>query len=883
MPQRARPGFALLLALAASLGLPRVAASGQSALTKDQQACANGLNASWLGVLKAQDGDSSACLKSVASGKATIGECFGLDLKGKVDKAEAKTAKTDADKCAAPSTPPFAYTSAAAVNASAVGASTDSVAAVFGATPTVVTKAADKAGAACQAEVAKRQFKLLETFAAEANAAKKGALKGGATDAAALGAAIDVDLAASTKITKAENGVNSGIAKKCPDAIVGDLFDCGGATTSNALALCVIAAAKDEACTGFELADGVPLDCPGDTLLVGAASRSVLPLVGGSYDYLAPGFPPRTEPFDLGIPVPAWDDGRIAVGNGASDSYWVHDDVRTTAVAIQRPGKSEVVVVVGTDLYMVFRLDADGIRAKVAALVGPEVAANLRVIVTASHNHHGPDTAFDVNHDWYEHMTDQVAAAVVEALGERQPATLRVAAGEHWFGAEDGTDPQIFDPSLNVLQAQDTKGGSIATIVQWNNHPETTLGWEPPQEAIADDCVLLGLVGPDCQAEGRYFTSDFPGILREVLTESEGGEVLFMNGGLGVIIGPGGTEVWEVDEKHPLGNQMVAPAGAAVPGGGTSYTDENLRRTAVIGEQLAAAVLRLLDGATVLDRTKLTYKQQPFYTRLSNVGFRVLLVVDDVTGRSDLGHDQGTLYTCPALGPKTDATCVSDDGDVVYDPLIDVSYRVGDHLKTAVEYLKIGPVGMMFLTGEIPSELTIGLPSAFRTEPESWYDEDPGSHAFGADYTIPGFVRQRMSDAYEWTVGLGSDQLGYHVPISNFRVLCVGDEIVGEGTCASLYDEGSIEFPDSVAGATCKDYIDNPDPNNPAFVVASCRYGQALGEADSHYEETNSAGWDLVEDMMNAVAAITGNEDSTDVNPAFPGYWEGFLPPGDLP
>jgi hypothetical protein len=189
----------------------------------------------------------------------------------------------------------------------------------------------------------------------------------------------------------------------------------------------------------------------------------------------------------------------------------------------------------------------------------------------------------------------------------------------------------------------------------------------------------------------------------------------------------------------------------------------------------------------------------------------------------------------------------------------------------------------MFLTGEIPSELTIGLPSAFRTEPESWYDEDPGSHAFGADYTIPGFVRQRMSDAYEWTVGLGSDQLGYHVPISNFRVLCVGDEIVGEGTCASLYDEGSIEFPDSVAGATCKDYIDNPDPNNPAFVVASCRYGQALGEADSHYEETNSAGWDLVEDMMNAVAAITGSEDSTDVNPAFPGYWEGFLPPGDLP
>jgi hypothetical protein len=110
----------------------------------------------------------------------------------------------------------------------------------------------------------------------------------------------------------------------------------------------------------------------------------------------------------------------------------------------------------------------------------------------------------------------------------------------------------------------------------------------------------------------------------------------------------------------------------------------------------------------------------------------------------------------------------------------------------------------------------------------------------------------------------------------------VGDEIVAEGTCASLFQEGSIEYPDAVAGTTCKDYIENPDPNNPAFVVASCRYGQALGEADAHYEETNSAGWDLVEDMMNAVAAITGNDDPTEVNPAFPAGGR-LLPPGDLP
>jgi hypothetical protein len=67
------------------------------------------------------------------------------------------------------------------------------------------------------------------------------------------------------------------------------------------------------------------------------------------------------------------------------------------------------------------------------------------------------------------------------------------------------------------------------------------------------------------------------------------------------------------------------------------------------------------------------------------------------------------------------------------------------------------------------------------------------------------------------------------------------------------------------------------------LIAGSCRYGQALGEAKGHYEETNSAGWDIAQDMLNAVGALTGNLDATEVNPAFPGWWEGHLPPGSLP
>ena len=113
--------------------------------------------------------------------------------------------------------------------------------------------------------------------------------------------------------------------------------------------------------------------------------------------------------------------------------------------------------------------------------------------------------------------------------------------------------------------------------------------------------------------------------------------------------------------------------------------------------------------------------------------------------------------------PRTDSPATTD-------PLLGLTHRVGDHLKSAVEYVRIGPVGMMFLPGEVPGELTIGLPALFRSMPEKWYEEPPGTHAFGDDYQVPGYAQRRMSDRYEWMVGLGSDQIGYFVPLSNYRV-----------------------------------------------------------------------------------------------------------------
>lgn len=605
---------------------------------------------------------------------------------------------------------------------------------------------------------------------------------------------------------------------------------------------------------------------------VGAASRSILPTVGGTHDYLADVAPDPDDPFSPGLPVPAWDQGRVAVGNGASAARWVHDDMEVTAVAFEDLKTERITVVVAANLYMIFRSDADAIRDSVLEALDPDVAQRIDIAIHADHNHHGPDTAFDVNHDWYEFMIDQTTDAVLEAVEERRPARLEVAETEHWFGLRDSRDPQVLDPTLGVLRAEATNGDTIASLIFWANHPEVTLFWSPPTEAIAGDCIQLGL--DPCTAKDAYFTADFPGWATRILESELGGEAAFINGAVGSLITPLGANVWEVTDDHPIGNGLTPPEGAAEPAGASSYTERNFRRTYLIGRELATASLRALDQAEQIRRPLISYDVEPFYTRMSNIGFRFLLVPDS-DGFTQLGHIPGELYTCPPTGPKNAKTCVSDNFATQPDSELG-AVRLGDHTRSEVAYLQIGPVGTMWLPAEVHPENTIGLPAQYDVMPTDWHNDDPSLHEVGADYETGGFVKNRMDDEYRWVVGLGNDELGYAVPLDDYRVLCVA----GTALCQALHSAGIIAYPDALAGEQCKAITEDPtllaDYGDAAPAIAgSCRYGQALGEADDHYEETNSVGWDLADDILRTVATLTGDDDSTRINADFPGWWVG--------
>ena len=230
--------------------------------------------------------------------------------------------------------------------------------------------------------------------------------------------------------------------------------------------------------------------------LVGTASRSVLPTVDGGHGYAAPErLPPDADADDPGVFAAQFDQGPITVGNGKDNAHWVRDDLRVRTLAVQRAGSDRIVVIARPTCTWCSGPTPRNCGGWCARCCRPNGRGKVEVLVHATHNHHGPDTAFAVNPEWYRFFLEQTRDAVKEAVERLEPATLRVAEGTHYFGGSDLGGLRVFDPTLGVLQARAADGRVIATLVNWADHPESTLNWSPPRERIAAACTTLGWDG----------------------------------------------------------------------------------------------------------------------------------------------------------------------------------------------------------------------------------------------------------------------------------------------------------------------------------------------------------------------------------------------------
>ncbi len=652
---------------------------------------------------------------------------------------------------------------------------------------------------------------------------------------------------------------------------------------------------------------------PEGGIAVGASVVTLLPEVNGSTAYADPlrNNPPlAVEPGDPGIDpgifVDQWDVGTIAIGNGFPTSHWVHDEIRAGAVAFQRVDDetSPTFVLVSADVYMLFAPGIASMREKVRGLVGDEAYERLEIVVSATHNHMGPDTSgLDaINHDYYEYMTDQMAQAVAEAVdpANMRLATIRVASSDYQFGMADGTSPRIVDPVLNSLQAveRDDPTQVIATIGQWQSHPEDTLFFGDDVLANPADAAVLQAMdecypdegGMGCHIEGQYISAGFSGYAARYLMEQTGGApAMIVEGPLGVLQGPLFGITWETEgpTAQPAGD------GHELPPGKPDVIPRNFHQTAVNGHELARRILSDLEGGATFGDGPIEVRRQPFYTRMANMGFRIGLLTDGMGNPTQLGHLQRELYTCPAMGPKNDMTCMSD-GFMSVDLGGGLLARAGDHLRSEVVYVHLGPIEMISTPGEAAPEIVHGLPMDFVDDPAGVYYPEPQdmtNHVAPVDYVTPGYVRQMLVEPYRWSLGLTEDSMGYIFPMSDWRLLCIADIPTfggSPGLCDAMGAAGILDGQDPsgawwISGERCKAIIDDPTllgappytdvPGGDIFASLSCQLAQVVDEAEDHYEETVAVSWDVAADWVEACRLATEYEGPLEqVNPTFIGY-----------
>jgi hypothetical protein len=245
------------------------------ALTKSQQRCVREMNKRGERANKAQLRVNERCLRHFQTEKLvapTFDICADDDEKNWVRNAEAKTEERERKKCDTLSLPPpFAYTDSETVNTAAVDGALALTYKIFG-SPAVlddnlVTRSEDPETAKCQREMLKRADILESTVLKEINKKKKKAIKDEAViSAAELEERLQTVFSRNKRINNTQDRLVRWVDRKCAVLQVrpATIFpgECAaGDPNMRQTEVCVIYAARCEACLMINAFDDLNLDC----------------------------------------------------------------------------------------------------------------------------------------------------------------------------------------------------------------------------------------------------------------------------------------------------------------------------------------------------------------------------------------------------------------------------------------------------------------------------------------------------------------------------------------------------------------------------------------------------------------------------------------------
>ncbi len=231
------------------------------------------------------------------------------------------------------------------------------------------------------------------------------------------------------------------------------------------------------------------------------------------------------------------------------------------------------------------------------------------ILIGVTHTHSAPDaygfpdekgnTGADLKYlDW---CVGQIADAVNEAIARLEPASLKTAVGvakgqiAYNYYAE-----KLYDPRCGVIQAINSSGKTIATLVNYASHPE-----------------ILG-------TDRKILSPDFCGPLYERIEEKVGGMAMYMNSAQGGMV----TADTRVDASRT---------------GGKENNDWN--ECVRIGNLLADEALRIVEKAPVTENPDLTCSSKMFRLPVDNEVMRFVFKNSPVAGNAAKSMDFTSVST----------------------------------------------------------------------------------------------------------------------------------------------------------------------------------------------------------------------------------------------
>jgi neutral/alkaline ceramidase-like enzyme len=329
-----------------------------------------------------------------------------------------------------------------------------------------------------------------------------------------------------------------------------------------------------------------------------------------------------------GIYLAGFGHNRVATGK--------HDDLWACALVLE--SGSTRIAIVSVDLIGYYTHAGYYGAEEVRKLLNPTLRIQ-DVLIASTHNHEGPDTiglwganeVSDGKFPLYLRFVDrQIAKAITRAAQSLTAVRMRLGATNPQLSPtlarmqtrSAGRPPEFFDEELRVMQFVGTEGTqkdkTVATLVNWNTHPESM------------------------ESENTTLTSDFPGAVRDSIEKKYGGPAIYVSGDLGAI------EIVGDNKRSTRSNFDGKEFPPAAGNKGASFTFE---RTEAIGRDVAKGAMDAIGRGEWSRSSGIELKRAELQVSMDNIAYRFLMgkgVVPVTRGMDDPEHPQ-TITTVYAL------------------------------------------------------------------------------------------------------------------------------------------------------------------------------------------------------------------------------------------